>query len=523
MFEGYKASIIIPVYRAEKTLRRCVESILYGTERNVQVILVDDCSPDGSWAVCRALESEYGDRVVCLQNDKNRGVSYTRNRGLSHAKAEYILFVDSDDWVYGGYVQEMLRLAEQDEKALAVCGYIFVDCPNKRRQIYAYDTNGSNTSVHTADNPFELERRILIQQLWNKVFRRSVIMAHRLAFDEQLSMGEDFKFVLDYLEAEKIKTFSIINRPLYVYVRHHGHSLMSTWLDLSFESRIEPYHRMADLMANRGIAEKEYKQTIERIRNNIFYQIASIGYIDQARKKEMLTRYAQCKLDWKRYRKMQLSVLKERVYAILTEVRRLPMRARAKINREYLYPRKLKMLKKKLTAERFSLICQNCIGGVFYHEMGMQFLTPTVNLFIREPDFVRFVSRLDDYLGEELIMSWEEEYPVGRLGDIRIDFMHYDTCSQAKKDWERRKSRIIKDRIVVVATDRNGFDEACFAQWKRLPYKKILFTANPAYAQEEGSVYYPECAKDGFVDNIIDRKAFYRNDTMFHVINSLDN
>lgn len=522
MHEEYKASIIIPVYCAEKTLRRCVESFLYGTERNVQVILVDDCSPDGSWEVCQALAAEHNQHVLCLRNEQNSGVSFTRNRGLSYAQAEYILFADSDDWVAGSYVQKMLSLVEQNENALAVCGYVFIDHPNKSRREYCYDLEASNTLVYTIDNPFELEKRVLIQQLWNKVFRRSVIEKHRVSFDERLSMGEDFKFVLDYMIAARIYEFQILNAPLYYYIRQNSHSLMSTWLDLPFEDRIKPYQYMSDLMRNKEVAKKEYAQTLERIKNNICYQIASIKYLDRVRKKKMLARYIKCELDWKRYHKMQFSVLKERIYTALMQARRIPARTRAKINREYLYPQKLKKLRKKLTAERFSLICQNCIGGVFYHEMGMQFLSPTINLFIREPDFIRFVSSLEDYLKEELVMSWEEEYPVGILRDVRIDFMHYDTCTQAKTDWERRKCRILKNRIVVMATDRNGFDGRCFEQWKRLPYKKILFTANPAYAKEEGSVYYPECEKDGFVDNIIDRKAFYRHDTIFRIINALD-
>ena len=522
MCDGYKASIIIPVYRAEKTLRRCVESILYGTERNVQVILVDDCSPDGSWEVCQALAAEHNQHVLCLRNEQNSGVSFTRNRGLSYAQAEYILFVDSDDWVSGSYVEEMLRFVHQNESALTVCGYVFIDLPNKSRRVYRYDAEGSAVSVYMIENPFELEKRILIQQLWNKVFRRSIIREHRIAFDEQLSMGEDFKFVLDYLEAGEIHKFFVLDYPLYYYIRYSCHSLMSTWLDLPFEERIKPYHRMAQLMEDRNLAKMEDDQAVARIKNSVIYQIASKRIGDRVRKKELLRQFMQNDSDRRQYRRVQLSVMKERAYTALMQARRIPVRARAKINREYLYPRKLKKLRKKLTAERFSLICQNCIGGVFYHEMGMQFLSPTINLFIREPDFIRFVSRLEDYLKEELVMSWEEEYPVGILRDVRIDFMHYDTCTQAKVDWERRKSRILKNRIVVMATDRNGFDGECFEQWKCLPYKKILFTANPAYAKEDGSVYYPECEKDGFVDNIIDRKAFYRHDTIFRIINALD-
>ena len=91
-------SVIVPVYNAEKTLRRCVESIVYGSYRNVEVILIEDHSTDESWALCQTLSQEF-DNVRALRNDRNRGVSHTRNRGLEVATGDYIMFCDSDDWV----------------------------------------------------------------------------------------------------------------------------------------------------------------------------------------------------------------------------------------------------------------------------------------------------------------------------------------------------------------------------------------------------------------------------------------
>ena len=91
-----KASVIVPVYNAEKTLRRCVESIVLGQERNIEVILVEDCSKDHSWELCLELAQEFPN-VTAVQNERNSGVSFTRNRGLELAQGDYILFVDSDD------------------------------------------------------------------------------------------------------------------------------------------------------------------------------------------------------------------------------------------------------------------------------------------------------------------------------------------------------------------------------------------------------------------------------------------
>ena len=106
---GCRASAIIPVYNAEKTLRRCVESLVLGHERQIEVILVEDRSKDKSFEVCQELAAEFSN-VICIQNEINRGVSFTRNQGLAAATGEYILFTDSDDWVSAQYAQSLLKI-----------------------------------------------------------------------------------------------------------------------------------------------------------------------------------------------------------------------------------------------------------------------------------------------------------------------------------------------------------------------------------------------------------------------------
>ena len=102
-----KVSVIVPVYNAEQTLRKCVESLIFGLYRNIEVILVEDCSSDNSWALCQLLCEEF-QSVRCVRNESNSGVSCTRNYGISLATGEYLCFVDSDDWVSGRYVSRLV-------------------------------------------------------------------------------------------------------------------------------------------------------------------------------------------------------------------------------------------------------------------------------------------------------------------------------------------------------------------------------------------------------------------------------
>lgn len=176
-------------------------------------------------------------------------------------------------------------------------------------------------------------------------------------------------------------------------------------------------------------------------------------------------------------------------------------------------------LRKKVHADGISIISQNCIGGVLYHDLGMQFLSPTVNLFIKEPDFVRFVLNLEHYLGCSLQMQWGGEYPIGTLDDITIYFMHYDTCEEAKLAWERRTKRVDLDRILVLATDRNGFDDAVYEQWQQIPYPKVLFTVDPRYARDGESVLFQQYRHQGFVPDLIPNREFYKDGALIQTIN----
>ena len=115
-------SVIVPVYRVEELLRRCVDSILAQTHQNLEVILVDDGSPDGCGPIC----DEYAltDRRVLVIHQDNGGLSAARNAGLDAAHGDYIAFVDADDWIDPGMVAELLRLAEGHEAEIAICSHL---------------------------------------------------------------------------------------------------------------------------------------------------------------------------------------------------------------------------------------------------------------------------------------------------------------------------------------------------------------------------------------------------------------
>lgn len=164
-----------------------------------------------------------------------------------------------------------------------------------------------------------------------------------------------------------------------------------------------------------------------------------------------------------------------------------------KISAKFFRKNKVLSFNNAVTNRDFTIICQCCVGGVIYHDLGMQFLSPTINLAFDGPDFVKFCSDLPKYLNTELVehLTNEVPYPVGRLDDVEIRFVHYKSFEEAKKRWEDRCKRINFNKILIMAHDRDGMNSAeCMAAFHELPYKKIMYTAKE-YKQYPWARYCP--------------------------------
>ena len=119
-------SIIVPVYKVEPYLKRCVDSILAQTFTDFELILVDDGSPDNCGAICDEYASLHGN--VRIIHQQNQGVSVARNAGINFAfensNSKWITFIDSDDWVHPQYLELLLKAVIENNVAISVCGFI---------------------------------------------------------------------------------------------------------------------------------------------------------------------------------------------------------------------------------------------------------------------------------------------------------------------------------------------------------------------------------------------------------------
>ncbi len=206
-----KISIIIPIYKVEQYIDKCIQSILAQTFTDFELLLIDDGSPDKSGEMCDAW-AQKDSRVVVIHKE-NGGVSSARNVGLENAKGEYIMFCDSDDYVEPTWCEELLGMIEQHPNSWCFCGCNCVD---------AYDNVFGpncvyNTSVVYQTLPISEYWNIYTTNysalLWIRIFQTSIIKENNIRFDENMSVSEDVLFNLEY--GKYCDEIAIVNLPLY--------------------------------------------------------------------------------------------------------------------------------------------------------------------------------------------------------------------------------------------------------------------------------------------------------------------
>lgn len=201
-------SVIIPIYNAEKTLARCLDSILRQPFSDYELLLINDGSGDGSGEICAAYARSYPQ--VRYFPKENGGVSSARNLGLEQARGEYILFVDSDDYVADNYFAVIDAAVAQNRPDLLMFGARSFS--GKPRQ-WVTGRFCEATELSIAQRVDAAMRGYLFSSLWCRAFRREVIMTAGLRFRENLSIGEDQLFLFSYV----LQCRSIVSIPDLLY------------------------------------------------------------------------------------------------------------------------------------------------------------------------------------------------------------------------------------------------------------------------------------------------------------------
>lgn len=220
-------SIIIPIYNAEKTLKRCLDSIQKQSFPDYQAIMVNDGSSDKSEEICRSF-STTDDRFQYYYQE-NSGVSAARNFGIDVAAGEYISFCDSDDYLEPDFFELLLRTAENNPD----CGHIWsrfhIISGDGEKPTVPKNLAEDSTWRFTLKQYMSLHEDCLDTSPWNKLFRADIIRNSKIRFSEGLSLGEDWLFNLDYIDASGNDTIAVITKPIYNYLQGNGESLDSKY------------------------------------------------------------------------------------------------------------------------------------------------------------------------------------------------------------------------------------------------------------------------------------------------------
>lgn len=148
--------------------------------------------------------------------------------------------------------------------------------------------------------------------------------------------------------------------------------------------------------------------------------------------------------------------------------------------------------RRKIKNSEFSIICSNCIGGVIYKHLGREFLTPTINLWIRQDDFIKMCCDLKHYMELELeFIDTDAAYPVAKLGDITIHFNHDKDRYVAAEKWNRRKQRINYDRLYIILYYGDGITKRDIEKLNKIRCRNyVVFSPEVLEQNIGGGVFY---------------------------------
>lgn len=157
---------------------------------------------------------------------------------------------------------------------------------------------------------------------------------------------------------------------------------------------------------------------------------------------------------------------------------------------------RLKNKKRKLKNLDVTILCSDCIGGVIYNDFNMRFNSPTVNLYIKPSDFIKFCADLDFYLNSELKFKENKNHIVGLLNDVEIHFLHYKTFEEAKNKWLERSKRINKNNICLILTCKDGYALKDIKTFDKLNYKNKVVFVPEKYNNFNSSFYIKNSDSD---------------------------
>lgn len=284
-------SIIVPVYNAEKYLNNCVDSIVNQTYKDIEIILINDGSIDNSGTICDVYASR--DNRIKVLHQSNHGPSFTRNLGIASSNGEYIQFVDSDDFIAADMTEKLVEEI-QPNNDMVLCGYNKVIRGKDRIVSQSVSSNKIGTFQIGEFLMYfgSLYLKNLINSPCNKLYKSDVIIKNKIQFRNDINMGEDLLFNLEYLRFSY--QIGVIKEELYNYTKDsNNNSLTTTYMKDLFENQNLLFQEVKRFLKeyklytgdNKRFVETGYTTSIIGVFGNLFHRDS---YISLKQKKEQI-------------------------------------------------------------------------------------------------------------------------------------------------------------------------------------------------------------------------------------------
>ncbi len=272
-----KISVIVPVYKVEAYLPKCLDSILEQTYKNLEIILVDDGSPDNCPSICDNYAMR--DNRIIVIHKTNGGLSSARNIGLDKCTGEYVIFIDSDDWMENSMIYELYNTLKTANVDIATCGitYIYEDHHEKTAQ------DSGKIEVHSKESFYRglMDKSMNVRtEVWNKLWKRSVIGGQRFKVGQ---IYEDVYF--DRVVLHNVEKIATIDKSLYYYRMFRPGSTLSTFN----QKGLGVFDELGDLSKDvfeQGFTDVAYLFEREVLETAIGYYVSAVNNaIDKEKRK----------------------------------------------------------------------------------------------------------------------------------------------------------------------------------------------------------------------------------------------
>lgn len=232
-------SIIMPVYNADKYLKKTLDSILNQDFSDYELIIINDASTDQSIDICNAY-ANVDNRITVLNLKENCGAAEARNQGLKNAIGRFLCFVDADDYIDRDFLSRFYIALQEDDYDFIKCGAYEEYYDLEERLVYSKVCNLNDkifkNKKEIIDQIIDMEQIPLFGYLWNSVYKMKIVKENGIYFDPNLKVNEDFNFNISYLEyVKKLKCFSYRG---YHYAKRNGNSLSSQSKNYDYDKHL---------------------------------------------------------------------------------------------------------------------------------------------------------------------------------------------------------------------------------------------------------------------------------------------